>query len=97
MVKGRHFDPVHNKFHVLKETCFPVQEAHLKLKTKPDAQKLLRWAKDGLIAANDERIFLDTCREGGKVYTSIEAHARFLSALFGGKEPEEEREGEEPV
>lgn len=95
MVKGRRFDPVHNKMQVLNETCFPVQEAHLKLNTRPDAEKLLRWAKDGLIAANDQQIYLETCREGGKIFTSFEAYQRFISALVGGKEPEEARE-EEP-
>jgi hypothetical protein len=94
MVKGRRFDPVHNKMQVLNETCFPVQEAYLKLKTRPDAEKLLRWAKDGLKAANGEHVFLDTCRDGGKVCTSIEAYFRFMSALVGGKEPEEAREEE---
>ena len=90
MGKPESSETPHDKLQVLDETCFPVQEGARRINTKPSPELLLRWAKRGLTAANGEKIRLETCKSGGKVYTSLEAFKRFNAALVGRDMKEDE-------
>ena len=82
----------HTQVWVLDETCVPVRAMATELKDKRlSARLLLGWATSGVTNTRKKKVFLDTCRRGQEVVTSLEAYRRFCLAC-GGIEPEEARE-----
>ncbi len=51
-----------------------------RIPTRPTRQRLIHWMRLGVKARNGRRIFLETRKVGGVVYTSLEAVERFINA-----------------
>ena len=48
---------------------------------KPSYNTLLRWKNAGVLAVDGRRVFLETRREGGRIYVSPDAVAKFKQRL----------------
>ena len=72
---------------IFDEDCFPVSSGPDKLPTKASARYLRDWATKGFKNSRGLFVFLDSCKEGQDIWTSVEAWKRFCAGC-GGAEPE---------
>ncbi len=63
------------------ETVLSLSEAARLLPTRPHGSTLWRWARKGVKSRAGRRIRLEHIRIGHRVFTSIEALDRFVSAV----------------
>lgn len=71
---------------VLDETVVRFAEARKKLPGGPSRETVRNWTKTGLLAANDQRVFLEWAKMGRSPVTSVEAFKRFSQKLGRGLE-----------
>jgi len=59
----------------------PLKAVSRHFASKPKYLTVLRWTTEGLLCANGTRVLLQTEKEGGRVFVSLEAIADFKAAL----------------
>jgi len=63
------------------ESLLPLRQASAVLPTHPSQSRLYAWARYGVLARDGERVYLETLKVGGVLYTSEEAFRRFVERV----------------
>ena len=67
----------------------PITKASRLVPGNPHTSTLIRWSQHGVLAADGNRVKLETTKVGGRLFTSGQAIDAFLAATNGDCEPKE--------